>query len=109
MRIVNVLREKGVTGAKESAYRPAWSEPMTALHANGVHVVIIEKLDRLARDLMMQETIIGDLRKHGFELVSVAEPDLMANDPTRILVRQMMGAVAQYQKSQIVLRLRGAK
>jgi DNA invertase Pin-like site-specific DNA recombinase len=39
----------------------------------------------------------------------VAEPDLMANDPTRILVRQMMGAVAQYEKSQIVLKLRGAR
>jgi len=24
--------------------------------------------------------------EHGFELVSAAEPDLMANDPTRILV-----------------------
>jgi DNA invertase Pin-like site-specific DNA recombinase len=71
--------------------------------------VVIEKLDRLARDLMVQETIIADLRKNGFELVSVAEPDLMANDPTRILVRQMMGAVAQYEKSQIVLKLRGAR
>ena len=39
----------------------------------------------------------------------MAEPDLMANDPTRILVRQMMGAVAQYEKSQIVLKLRGAR
>jgi DNA invertase Pin-like site-specific DNA recombinase len=58
---------------------------------------------------MIQETIIADLRKYGFELVSVAEPDLMANDPTRILVRQMMGAVAQYEKSQIVLKLRGAR
>jgi hypothetical protein len=39
----------------------------------------------------------------------VAEPDLIANDPTRILVRQMMGAVAQYEKSQIVLKLHGAR
>jgi DNA invertase Pin-like site-specific DNA recombinase len=109
MRIVDVYREKGVSGAKESADRPAWSELMTALHSNGVRVVIVEKLDRLARDLMVQETIVADLRKHGFELVSVAEPDLMANDPTRILVRQMMGAVAQYEKSQIVLKLRGAR
>jgi hypothetical protein len=45
----------------------------------------------------------------GFELVSVAEPDLMANYPTRILVGQMMGAVAQYEKSQIVLKLLGAR
>ena len=41
--------------------------------------------------------------------MSVAEPDLMATDPTRILVRQMMGAVAQYEKSQLVLKLRGAR
>jgi hypothetical protein len=34
---------------------------MTALHANGVKTVIIEKLDRLARDPMVQETIIADL------------------------------------------------
>jgi DNA invertase Pin-like site-specific DNA recombinase len=109
IKIVNVYREEGVSGTAESASRPAWTELMTALHANGVRVVIIEKLDRLARDLMVQETIIADLRKNGFELVSVAEPDLMANDPTRILVRQMMGAVGQYEKSQIVLKLRGAR
>jgi DNA invertase Pin-like site-specific DNA recombinase len=109
IKIVNVYREKGVSGTKESADRPAWSELMTALHSNGVRVIMIERLDRLARDLMVQETIIADLRKNGFELVSVAEPDLMANDPTRILVRQMMGAVAQYEKSQIVLKLRGAR
>jgi hypothetical protein len=29
----------------------------------------------------------------------------MANDPTRIVVRQMMGAVAQYEKSRVVLKL----
>jgi DNA invertase Pin-like site-specific DNA recombinase len=109
IKLVDVYREEGVSGTKESADRPAWSELMTALHSNGVKVVIVERLDRLARDLMVQETIVADLRKHGFELVSVAEPDLMAADPTRILVRQMMGAVAQYEKSQIVLKLRGAR
>jgi DNA invertase Pin-like site-specific DNA recombinase len=109
LKIVNLYREEGVSGTKESADRPAWSELMTALHGNGVKVVIVERLDRLARDLMVQETIVADLRKYGFELVSVAEPDLMATDPTRILVRQMMGAVAQYEKSQIVLKLRGAR
>lgn len=74
---MNVYREEGVSGTKESVDRPAWSELMTALHANGVKIVIIEKLDRLARDLMVQETIVADLRKNGFDLVSVAEPDLM--------------------------------
>ena len=80
IKIVTVYREEGVSCTKESADRPAWSELMTALHANGVRTVIIEKLDRLARDLMVQETIIADLRKHGFELESAlgARPEFAA-------------------------------
>jgi hypothetical protein len=35
---------------------------------------------------------IADLQKSGFTLISVAEPDLMASDPTRILMRQMLAA-----------------
>jgi len=109
LRIVHTYREEGVSGAVESMDRPAWSELMAALHADGVRAIIIEKLDRLARDLMVQETVIAELHKYGFELISVQEPDLMAKDPTRVLVRQMLGAVAQYDKTQIVLKLRGAR
>jgi DNA invertase Pin-like site-specific DNA recombinase len=58
---------------------------------------------------MVQETAIADLKKNGLTLISIAEPDLMATDPTRVLMRQLMGAVAQYEKSQIVARLRGAR
>jgi DNA invertase Pin-like site-specific DNA recombinase len=108
-RIVREFREEGVCGAMETMNRPAWSEMMSALHANGVRTIIVERLDRLARDLMVQEAAIADLRKNEFTLVSVAEPDLMANDPTRVLMRQLMGAVAQYDKAQIVSKLRGAR
>lgn len=109
LKIVETFREEGVSGSVENMNRPAWQALMTRLHSNGVRTVIIERLDRLARDLMVQETAIADLRKHGFILISVAEPDLMASDPTRVLMRQLMGAVAQYDKSQIVAKLRGAR
>ena len=82
---------------------------MQALHGNGVKLILVEKLDRLARDLMIQETIIGDLRKYGFELVSVAEPDLCRDDPTRKLMRQIFGAISEYEKTMIVIKLRGAR
>jgi DNA invertase Pin-like site-specific DNA recombinase len=45
---------------------PALRELLTALHADGFKLVLIEKLDRLARDLMIQESIIADLNRHGF-------------------------------------------
>ena len=109
LKIVQVFREEGVTGTKESMDRPAWAAMITAILENGVRTIVIEKLDRLARDLMVQEATIADLEKNGITLVSVAEPDLMASDPTRILMRQLMGAVAQYDKSQIVLKLRAAR
>lgn len=109
IRIVRVFREEGVCGATELEDRPALMALMEALAGNGTKLVLIEKLDRLARDLMVQETIIGDLRKRGYELVSVLEPDLLQADPTRVLMRQIFGAIAQYEKAMIVAKLRGAR
>ena len=45
--------EKGVSGKSELANRPALSEMLAAMEESGVTVIIIEKLDRLARDLMV--------------------------------------------------------
>jgi len=109
IRIIRVFRDEGVSGTKDLASRPAFVEMMTALYSNGTRMVLIEKLDRLARDLMVQETIIGDLRKHEFELVSVHEPDLLQDDPSRKLMRQVFGAISEYEKTMIVLKLRGAR
>jgi len=108
-RVVKIFREEGVSGTVESMDRPAWSALVTALHSTGVRTILIERLDRLARDLLIQETVIADLQKSGFTLISTAEPDLMANDPSRILIRQILGALAQHDKSQIVLKLRAAR
>jgi hypothetical protein len=41
--------------------------------------------------------------------LSTAEPDLCSSDPTRILMPQILGAVAAYDKAMIVLKLRGAR
>jgi DNA invertase Pin-like site-specific DNA recombinase len=109
IKIVEVFREEGVSGSKDLENRPALLSLLTALHADGTKLVLVEKLDRLARDLMVQETIIGDLRKNGFELVSVMEPDLLQDDPSRKLMRQIFGAIAEYEKTMIVLKLRGAR
>jgi DNA invertase Pin-like site-specific DNA recombinase len=109
IRITKVFREEGVSGTKDMANRPAFSEMLEALHSNGVRLVLVERLDRLARDLMIQESIIADLKRSGFEIVSVTEPDLCSDDPSRKLMRQVLGAFAEYEKDVLVLKLRGAK
>lgn len=109
IEIVEVFREKGESGTKELEDRPALAELFVALEENGVKTVLIEKLDRLARDLMVQETIIADMRKQGFTLISAHEPDLCSDDPSRKLMRQIFGAISEYEKAMIVLKLRGAR
>jgi len=98
-----------ITGTSDLDNRPALRDLVTALTSNGVVTVIVEKVDRLARDLMVQESIIKDFKRKKFEIVSTCEPDLCSADPTRILIRQILGAFAQYEKSMIVAKLRGGR
>lgn len=105
--IVQEFQERAVPGKTEWGDRPAWMEMVNTL--NGVRTIIVESLNRLARDLMVQEHIIVDLRRRGVTLISVAEPDLCIDDPTRKLLRQIMGAIAEYDKTMIVIKLRGAR
>lgn len=109
LTIARIFHERGVSGTVDGIDRPAWVEMIAAAREADVKVVVIEKLDRLARDLMIQERIIADLCGRGVTLVSVAEPDLCSDDPTRKLLRQIMGAIAEYDKGTIVAKLRAAR
>jgi DNA invertase Pin-like site-specific DNA recombinase len=109
IKIVRIFKERGVSGEKELKDRPAFMEMLAALHANGVKKILIERLDRLARSLSVQESIIAELKRHGFELISAEEPDLLKDDPYRVMFRQFQGAIAQCEKANIVLKLRGAR
>lgn len=110
-----VFRDEGISGTLED--RPALASMMVSMEQNGhgINTVIIEKIDRLARDLMVQEAIINDFKRQGFKLISAYEGDLITGhellneDPTRKLIRQVFGAIAEYDKTMIVLKLRAAR
>lgn len=109
LQIVKIFREKGISGTKELENRPALTALFAAMEDDGVTVVIIEKLDRMARDLMIQETIVQDMQKSNYILYSTCEPDLNSDEPSRILIRQIFGALAQWDRAMLVLKLRGAR
>lgn len=96
------------TGKDEWEDRPGWSDMVASL--NGVRTIVVEKLDRLARELFVQEYILRDLKKREVVLLSKHEHDLAGDeDPTRVLFRQLVGAIAHYDRSMIVLKLRSAR
>jgi DNA invertase Pin-like site-specific DNA recombinase len=109
LEITHEFVEKGVSGKTEWEDRPAFAEMMAALLSNGTRVVLVENLSRLARDLMVQESIIADFQRKGLTLISVSEPDLCSDDPSRTMMRQVLGAFWQYEKSMLVLKLRVAR
>ena len=107
--IVHIYEEEGVSGTL--ADRPALADMIISLEQNGhgVKTVIIERIDRLARDLMVQETILSEMNKGGVSVLSATDGDLLDDDPTRKLVRQVLGAIAEYDKEMTVQKLRAAR
>jgi DNA invertase Pin-like site-specific DNA recombinase len=75
--------------------------------SNGVRVILIERADRLARDLMVGELILAECRRLDVRVIDASGNDLANNaDPTRVLIRQVLAAVAQFDRSTIVAKLR---
>ena len=68
----------------------------------------MEKADRLARDLIEGELIIRHLSKAGWKVISAETGEDLANSesPTAILMRQLTGAIAEFDRRNIVARLR---
>lgn len=97
------------TGAE--AERPAFAEMVGAL--NGVRVVIVESLDRLARDLMVQTALLTRLRELGVTLIAATTGEDvtagLSEDPMREAMVQIQGVFAQLDKKLLVRKLRKAR
>jgi len=109
--LVEEFRDEGVSGTKDLDGRPGLAALLDRIESNGVNVVVVERADRLARDLMVSEVIFDQLAQAGAKVITADGVDLSsaADDPTRTLIRQVLSAVAQFDKSVTVLKLRAAR
>ena len=107
-QIVKIFKDDGVSGGLE--HRPALSEMFSYLETNpDIDSVLVFKLDRLARDLYIQEHLIKKIEGLRKTLMSLREPDLDSKDPMRKAFRQFMGIVSELEKSFITMRLSGGR
>jgi site-specific DNA recombinase len=109
MRVVRVERDEGESGSNGLETRHGLAHALAALEAGEAEFLIVKRLDRLARDLLIQETVVGRLRQHGRSVLSVEEPDASSDDYTRVLVRQVLGAISQYERCVIQARMAAGK
>jgi DNA invertase Pin-like site-specific DNA recombinase len=107
-RIVRMFHDI-VTGASDWENREQFNEMVHLMRENGVKTVIIERQDRLARKLTIQESIIEQFEREGFAIWSTEERKLTNNSHTDKFKRQIMGAVAELDKNALVEKLRVAR
>jgi DNA invertase Pin-like site-specific DNA recombinase len=107
--LVREFSDLGVSGTIEGVDRPGMRELLAGLE--GVDVVLVESADRLARDLVVQELLLRLLDEAGVVVLDSHGTDLTVADgnPTKVLVRQILGAVQQFDRSSIVAKLRRAR
>ncbi|RXG97241.1 recombinase family protein [Bradyrhizobium vignae] len=102
--------DEAVKGSDPIDTRPGFAAMMEALEANGTKTIIVETANRFARDLMVQEVGFAMLKSRGIDLIAADSPTSFLDDtPTARLIRQVLGAVSEFEKAMLVAKLRGAR
>lgn len=108
--IVAEYYDAAVSGADPIGDRKGFAAMLERIAGNGVRTIIIESPDRFARDLAVQLAGHDFLRSLGVCLIPTTAPNFFIEDtPTAVLVRQVLGAIAQFEKASTVAKLRAAR
>lgn len=103
-------QEDTISGASELRNRVGWCEAAALVKAGKAAGIVVARLDRLARDVMVQELLLRKLSDLGGVILSArdGENEMLSsasNDPSRKLVRVIMGAISEYDREMTVDRL----
>ena len=110
IKIVSEYYDAAVSGADPIHERAGFAEILNHIGSNGVGAVLVESPDRFARDLTVQLVGHDMLKTLGVELIPVNAPDFFTDEtPTAVMVQQILGAVSQFQKAELVARLKAAR
>jgi len=102
--------DAAVSGADPLDARAGFTNLLAHAEVNGIRVILVEAAWRFARDLMVQEAGHAMLARAGIALVAADDPDAFTADtPTAVLVRQLLGAVSQFERATLVAKLKAAR
>src|SRR4051794_23986336 len=111
LQIVAWCSDEGVSGTIEALDRAGFNCLVEHLAAGAADHVLVHHADRLARTLHVQEAALAILWQHGAtvvlggELVRADDP----SDPMRTLIRQILGAVAEYSRRDVVTKMQAGR
>ena len=112
VRIVKVCTDGGITGKAADDERPGLHEALALIAAEEADGILAPNLDRVARELTVQEATLSVVWAHGGRVFTADHGEHLADDdddPMRTFVRQVMGAAAQLERGIIAKRLRNGR
>jgi DNA invertase Pin-like site-specific DNA recombinase len=111
MRLLDIVTDAGISGSSSLEKRFGLAAALVRLEAGEADCLVVYRLDRLARDFVLQEMLVSRLRDAGTPVLSVTEPDVDTDtdDPTKILIRQILGSLGQYERALIRARMEAGK
>jgi len=101
--IVEEYIDAGISGAKDS--RPALNRLMADAHRRRFDAVLVWKLDRFGRSLRHLVNALAELETRGIAFVSLRD-NLDLGTPSGRLMFQIIGAMAEFERSLIQERVR---
>jgi len=112
--LTGIHRDEGVSGSNGLADRIGLVDALEEIRDGKAAGLVVPRLDRLARDLIVQEQILSEVKRLKGEVFSCspAEAGYLTDDPddpSRKLIRQVLGAVSEYERSMVALRLRSGR
>lgn len=99
---------ESITGTSYS--RPVYLQMIEDIKSSDIKIdyVIFERTDRIARDIIVQETILADLFTLGVMPVSSTE-GYLDGDINRVLQRRLLACFNSYEKDKVVQRLKSGR
>jgi DNA invertase Pin-like site-specific DNA recombinase len=108
--VIETYYDAAISGADPVVERPGFKAMLDAIAGDGVRTILVESPDRFARDLGVQLVGHDFLKSLGIELIPSTAPDFfIESTPTATLVRQVLGAISQFEKASLVAKMKAAR
>lgn len=109
IELIDIFSDEGISGAEDIEKREGLAKCFRSLRKAKVTIeyVIVQKLDRFARDTILLGYLEFELKKCQCELLAVDQK--FNNDPSGKLMKDIISAFAAFEKNMINLRTTSGK
>jgi DNA invertase Pin-like site-specific DNA recombinase len=102
---LKIYEDQAKSGA--STDRPAFQKMLTEL--DGANIMVVAKIDRMARSLIDLLSTIQLLEKKGIGFISIQDPGIDTTSPNGKLLLQILGAFAEFERNLINQRTKAGR